>query len=184
MLRPSNLLMAGCALALSSGGAAAEDSLFNSHFAKIAGGTPCYARTYDEAHLKDHPKQQVKRIELDMVKANPDGVANTADNFQLGFGVQVTRSPEWYTGVAICKDGGEAIDCFLEGDGGRFKLTADNDGALKLETGDYGIAFEGAKDTLELSGKDGDDRVFIVAPSNQAECDASTAEVKQKQPDE
>lgn len=172
------LCLAAVLTSASTAGAADAGGLFDSHFTKIAGGTPCYARTYDDAHLKDHPKQQVKRIEFGMSKTNPDGVANTPENFELGFGVQVTRSPEWYTGVAICKEGGDTVDCFLEGDGGRFRLTADKDGALKLETGDYGLAFEGARDTLELSDKTGDDKVFILTPSAHAECEAATVEVK------
>ncbi len=182
MLRPASLAAALLLVASAPVAQADDAGLFDSHFAKVAGGTPCYARSYDDAHLKAHPKQQVKRIEIDMTRANPDGVVNTAENFDLGVGVQVTRSADWYTGAAICKQAGDAIDCFLEGDGGRFRLTADKDGALKLEAGDYGLAFEGAKDFLEL--KDSDDHVFIVAPSDRSACDAATADVKRTQPDE
>jgi|CXWK01.1.fsa_nt_gi hypothetical protein len=154
---------------------AVAPALFETHFANVQGGTPCYARTYDDAHLKAHPKQTVKAVELEMERTNPDGIVNTAQNFELGFGVQVTRSDEWYVGLAICKDSGGAIDCFLEGDGGRFQLAAEKDGALKIATGDYGIVLEGAKDVVELSGTEGDDKVFLVSPSDRSVCDAASA---------
>lgn len=173
-------VFAACGLGISTACAEDTQSLFDSHFAKVADGAPCYARTYDDTHLAAHPKQTVKRIEFAMNKSNPSGNANTAANFELGFGVQVTKSPEWYTGLAICKDTGGAIDCFLEGDGGRFRLTAANkDGALKLETGDYGLAFEGANDGLEISGTEGDDKVFVLTPRAHAACEAAAFDVKQ-----
>lgn len=161
--------------AVAAGAFGGTPALFDTHFANVQGGTPCYARTYDEAHLKAHPKQTVKAVELEMERTNPDGTVNTAQNFELGFGVQVTRSSEWYVGLAICKDSGGAIDCFLEGDGGRFQLTADKDGALKIATGDYGIVLEGSKDVVELSGTEGDDKVFLVAPAERSVCDAASA---------
>jgi hypothetical protein len=158
--------------------AADSTSIFDTHFAKVQNGAPCYARAYDDAHLKAHPNQRIRRIEFDMAVKNPDGNPNGAENFELGFGVMTAVSPDWYTGSAICKAAGEAADCFLEGDGGRFRLTPDKGGALKLEAGEYGLAFEGAKDTLEISATDSDDKVFILAPSDRAECEAATADVK------
>lgn len=172
----SYFLILGLALPLSAH--AADDGLFDSHFAKIQNGTPCYARTYDAAHLQDHPNQKVRRIEFDMTDKNANGNANTADNFELGFGVMSVTSSDWYTGSAICKTAGAVVDCFLEGDGGRFRLSAEKNGALKLETGDYGLAFEGAKDTLELPAEDKDDKVFILSPAPHAECEAATADMK------
>ena len=99
---------------LSAASAFAETpALFETHFANVQGGTPCYARTYDEAHLKAHPKQTVKAVELEMERTNPDGTVNTAQNFELGFCVQVTRSADGYVGLAIWEDSGGDIDCFL-----------------------------------------------------------------------
>lgn len=174
-LTPPAFLAATAAIvpALASSALAGE-TLFESHLAKVNGGTPCYARIYDEAHLKAHPQQRVKAIEFEMTKENASGTPNTAENFELGFGIKTTRSAGWYTGLAICKDNGAAIDCFLEGDGGRFSLTPDQDGAMRLATGDYGIALEGDKDVLELSGTEGDDKVFILTPTERPVCEAAT----------
>lgn len=157
--------------------AQAGESLFQTHFANVANGTPCYARSYSAAHLKEHPAQRVAKIEIDMAKENPDGKPITEEAIELGFGVQLKTSPEWYTNVAICKSAGPEMNCFLEGDGGSFTLTAAEGGSLRLKTGDYGLAIEGEKDFMELPGDKGDDRVFVLPPAPQAACDASTAEV-------
>ncbi|MEQ1716122.1 MAG: hypothetical protein ABL907_09085 [Hyphomicrobium sp.] len=168
----------GAALAAWTAMAAADDAptLYQSHFAGLANGTPCYARSYTAEHLKAHPEQKVRKIELDMDRTNAAGKPMTEEAMELGFGVQLKTSPEWYTNVAICKSAGAEIQCFLEGDGGRFRLTAAEDGALKLETGDYGIAMEGTKDFIDLPGDKGDDRVFLLYPAPQSECDAATAD--------
>ena len=154
--------------------AAPPASFFDQWFANAQGGTPCYGRSFDDAHLNAHTKQLVRRIEIDMTKSNASGIANTAERFELGFGLMLAKSAEWYGQAAICKSSEASADCFLEGDGGRFKLTPMPDGALKLETGDYGIALEGASDTIALSGSDGDDRVFLLKAARD-ECDAAAA---------
>ena len=157
--------------------ALAADTLFDTYFATQANGAACYGRTYDDAHLKEHPAQTVQRIEIDSEKAISDGKLNSAERFELGFAILLKSSPEWYGQNAICKTSATAMECYLEGDGGLFKLTPAEDGGLKLETGDYGIAVEGSHDSLQLSGKDGDDRVFLLNPSRD-ECDAAAASFK------
>lgn len=156
---------------------AGDASLFESHFAGVANGEPCYARTYSAEHLKAHPEQRVGTIELDMSKTNPDGVPITEDNIQLGFGIKLKDKPDWYTAVAICKSAGAEISCFLEGDGGNFTLVAGEGGGLKLSTGETGIAIEGANDFVEIAGGKGDDRVFVLSPSERGLCAAATASV-------
>jgi len=173
------------AFVLSAPGTARADeakSLFETHFASQQGGAPCYARSYDAAHLEVHPKQRVARIEIDMAKANANGRPMTEDDIQLGLGLQLRSSPEWYGNVADCKSAGAEIDCLLGSDGGKFTLSAAEDGGLKLETGDYGLAFEGEKDAIELPGDKADDRVFILQPAPRAECDAATADVLKLDP--
>ena len=156
------------------GAALAADSLFDIYFASKPNGATCYGRTYDAAHLKAHPEQKVQRIEIDSEKLNPDGKLNTAERFELGFAIQSMSSAEWYGQNSICKSSATSIDCYLEGDGGLFKLTPAEGGGLRMETGGYGIAIEGSNDALQLSGKDGDDRVFILNASRD-QCDAATA---------
>ena len=146
--------------------AAAKSTFFEQFFLNAQSGSPCYARTYDAAHLKDHDKQTVRSIEIELSQENVSDIPNTPERFELGFGLKVRKSDDWFTGAAICSaSGDDEANCFIEGDGGRFRLTAASDGAVKLETGDYGLALEGEKDFMSISGKDGDDRVFVLTPA-------------------
>lgn len=150
-------------------------SLFQSHFARVAGGEPCYARTYTPEHLKAHPEQRVTDIELDMAKTNPDGKPITEESIELGFGLKVKDKEGWYTNSAICKSDGARMQCFLEGDGGSLTLEAAENGGVKVSTGEYGIAIEGAEDFLEIAGNRGDDRVFVLAAAKRDVCEAAVA---------
>lgn len=167
--------LAAVGLLACSGVQAGEASLFASHFESVAQGEPCYARVYTAEHLKAHPDQHVGAIELDMLKVNASGNPITEENIELGFGLKLKDKPDWYTGLAICKGAGAQIDCFLEGDGGSFTLSAAGGGSLKLATGETGIALEGAEDVVEIAGDKGDDRVFVLAPAARAVCAAAAA---------
>ena len=174
---------AAAAAAILMGGAHAAEpagNFFDTYLANVQNGTSCYGRTYDDAHLKAHGEQKVRRIEIDMGKSNTPERENTAESFELGIAVMTRSSTEWYGQVALCKAAATSADCSLEGDGGLFTLTPANDGALRLETGSYGISFEGEKDFLELSATTGDDRVFILKPGRE-ECDAAGAHFKADQ---
>ena len=174
MIRMVFLLSASMAFNAVSFAQAADDDFFTAIFSNVQNGKPCYGRTYDGAHLKSHPTQKVRRIEIDMDRMDANERVNTAERFELGIAVMTTNSSEWYGNAAICKAGSNSAECFLDGDGGKFKLTASKDGAVRLETGDYGIGFEGEKDYIALSGTNGDDRVFLLKPGR-AECDAASA---------
>jgi hypothetical protein len=174
------ILTAAAAAVISTCGAgfAAEPShdFFEAYFARAQNGKPCYGRTYDDAHLKAHGQQKVRRIEIDMDTTDSSERRNSAERFELGIAVMTRSSTEWYGQVAICKATPAAADCYLEGDGGLFKLTSASDDGLRLETGSYGISFEGTKDFLELPATS-DDRVFNLKPGR-SECNASDAYFK------
>ena len=154
--------------------AATSDDLYNSYFANVLDGAPCFAATYDDAHLKDHPTQRVRKIEIDLSKQNSDGSPNSADRFEIGFALMLTTGPEWYGQAASCKTNDNDFECFLEGDGGVFRLTPLNGGGLRLDTGESGIALEGGSGDVELSGKNGDNRVFDLVQSKE-ECLSASA---------
>jgi hypothetical protein len=154
--------------------AATSDDLYNSYFANVLDGAPCFAATYDDAHLKDHPAQRVRKIEIDLSKQNSDGSPNSADRFEIGFALMLTTGPEWYGQAASCKTNDNDFECFLEGDGGVFRLTPQNGGGLRLDTGETGIALEGGSGDVELSGKNGDNRVFDLVQSKE-ECLSASA---------
>lgn len=152
--------------------AATSDDLFNTYFGNVLGGLPCFARTYDNGHIEAHPGQRVRMIEIDLSKTNADGTPNTADRFTLGFAVMLTSGSDWFGQAANCKTNDEDFECYLESDGGVFRLTPQKGGGLRLETGESGITIEGSDTEIELSGKDGIDRTFDLVPSKE-ECRAA-----------
>jgi hypothetical protein len=161
-------------LSATSALAASSDDLYDRYFSNVLAGRPCFARTYDEAHLAKHQGQRVHSIEVSLAKRNFDGSPNSADRFELEFALTVTSSPEWYGQAAICRTTEAAFECFLKADGGLFRLTPLSNGGLRLDTGETGISLEGTADTVELSAKTGEDRSFDLVPSK-TECEAAHA---------
>jgi hypothetical protein len=151
---------------------AALSDLYDRYFSNVLDGRPCFARTYDEARFKKYPGQRVQSIAIELAKANADGTPNSADRFELKFSLLILTNPEWYAQTASCKTNDTVFECYLEADGGLFRLTPNAAGGLRLETGETGLALEGTADTIELSGKTGDDRVFDLIPSKD-ECEAA-----------
>lgn len=154
--------------------AATSDDLYNNYFGNVLGGRPCFARTYDESYLAANPKQRVRKIEIDLAKANSDGTPNSPDHFALDFAVMLTSGSDWVGQAASCKTNDADFECYLGGEGGVFRLTPQKDG-LKLESGEDGISLEGADGgDIELSGKEGADRSFDLVPSKE-ECQEAAA---------
>jgi hypothetical protein len=167
-----------CALALATliGGvsaAAGADDIYAKYFSGVNDGKPCYARNYDDAHLKSHPKQKVRQIEVDFDQGwrSDESARNTAADFHAGISFMLKTSTEWYGQQLYCKIGGNGFDCYLDADGGRIRLTPAG-ANLKLEvTTPQGIAVEGEKDAVEFGKPGSDDRVFILMPANRKICD-------------
>lgn len=168
------LLSGSLSLGVVSNASATSSDLYDRYFSNVLAGRPCFAATYADTHLKAHPAQRVRSIEVDLAKTNSDGSPNSADRFQLGFALMLSAKDEWYGQAASCKASDQGFDCFLEADGGIFRLSPIDDGGLRLKTGETGLTIEGTSDTAELSGTDGDDRVFDLLPSK-GECDAARA---------
>ncbi|MBS0250508.1 MAG: hypothetical protein JSR78_05525 [Proteobacteria bacterium] len=153
--------------------AATSDELYNTYFGNVLGGRPCFAQSFDDEALSAHPQQRVRKIEIDLAKANSDGTPNTPDRFTLGFAVMLTSGSDWFGQQAKCQTNDDDFQCYLESDGGIFRLTPRKDG-LKLVTGDDGISVAGEDAEIELSGKDGIDKTFDLIPSKE-ECQDATA---------
>ena len=173
------LLAALAVAAVCAPGGARADDLYSKYFSGVNGGKPCYARTYDAAHLKAHPKQTVRSIEVDFDQSwrEDEGGKNTAGDFQAGMSFMLKRSEERYGQELYCKVAGDHFDCYLDADGGTIRLTPAGDG-LKLQvTGGGGgtdqIAVEGSKDFGEFGGPGSDDRVFILPRADRKLCDAA-----------
>jgi hypothetical protein len=114
--------------------AASTVDIYTRYFAGVSGGKPCYAHYYDPAHLTAHSKQTVRRIEVDFDQHRRDDkvTKNTPADFQANFGFMLRRSKEWYGQELVCKVVSDHFNCYLEADGGKFRLTPEGDG-LRLE---------------------------------------------------
>ena len=170
------LLLSAAALAAGSAAATTADDLYARYFGDADGGKPCYARYYDRSHLRAHPKQTVRRIEVDFDKDFGEGVGpkNTAASFEAGIGFMLKRSNEWYGDALYCKSLDGRFDCYLDADGGTIRLTPQGD-ALRLDvTGGGGgadqIAVEGRKDFAQFGGPGSDDRMFVLPRADRKLC--------------
>ena len=175
MIEPRTIAFVLIAAAMSP--AAGADDLYTRFFAGVNGGRPCYVRIYDDAHLKSHPKQTVRRIfvDFDVNTRSDETRKNGADNFEAGIGFMLKRSSEWYGQALSCKTVRDRFECYLEADGGRLTLTPRGD-ALRLEvSGGRGsdIHAEGEKDFGEFGAPGSDDRVFILPRGDRAVCEAA-----------
>jgi len=157
--------------------ALAADDLYTRFFAGVDGGRPCYVRVYDDAHLKAHPKQTVRRIfiDFDVDRRSDQSRKNGADDFEAGIGFMLKRSSEWYGQALSCKTVRDHFECYLEADGGTFTLTPRGK-ALRLEvSGGRGsdIHAEGEKDFGTFGAPGSDDRVFLLPRGDRKICDAA-----------
>jgi len=125
----------------------------------------CYARAYSAAHLASHPVQQVTTIAL-----TPERQISGEDRLLLRLSVTMRGARETYIGVGYCEDAGaNALTCGMEGDAGGFTLAAAKAGAVTLRVGRNGVSFEGNADFRTLEGQSGDDRVFLLRPTDQCQ---------------
>lgn len=119
----------------------------------------CYARHYDKAHMRGHPRQNVTAIYLSNTVQQLAG----EDRFVLDFGF-VTRDGEHYSAEAYCDTRDR---CSLEGDGGTFQVSETGDG-LRLDVGEF-LGLEGR---TGWSGNlaESDDRIFLIFPEPPRAC--------------
>ncbi len=153
----------------------AADHLYMRYFEGVAAGKPCYARYYDDAHLKRHPKQEVRRIEIDFDASwrSDENGKNTEADFQAGIGFMLKRSQEWYGQALVCKTLNDHFECYLEADGGQIRLIP-RGSALRLEVvggKDSDIHTEGATDFGSFGEVGSDDRVFLLPRADKKLCD-------------
>ena len=102
----------------------------------VPGRKVCFARTYDAAHLRKHPKQkvtavvfQLKYYKHDPDKERPEGQRNYY--FDMSAKVKGRKKTLHTAGECGPQDGG-AIRCFVECDGGGISIKRDRtpDGLL------------------------------------------------------
>ena len=152
-------LLAGLAV-LAPSAASAADSFYARYIA-----APCYARSYDSAHLAQHPKQRVTGFYL--TDSGYDN-ATTPTGFIAAFGFTIKGSADIFEADASCDEAGDGVRCFVDGDSGMFTLAATKDG-LRLEVGTH-LTLEGNETFSPNLAEGGDDRVFLLYRSPPEAC--------------
>jgi len=164
-------------LAATAAPALSADDLYTRYFAGVDSGKPCYLRVSDDAHLKSHPRQTVRRIfvDFDASTRSDETRKNGPDDFEAGIGFMLRRSDEWYGQALACKTVRDHFECDLEADGGRFTLTPRQNALQLVVTGGAGsdIHAEGEKDFGEFGAPGSDDRVFLLSRGDRKTCDAA-----------
>jgi hypothetical protein len=140
----------------------------------------CFARTYDAAHLKSHPKQkvtallfQVRYHRHDPEEDNPEGQRN----YYFDMAAKVRGQKKMLHASGECVAGANRIHCGVECDGGGVNVERD------ARTGGIVISFDRLSRRIRMTvGCDGDedntidltpgadDRVFRLAKASLSAC--------------
>jgi len=125
----------------------------------------CFARTYDEAHLREHPNQTVTHFFLGDPGSDWAGSQSPA-HYNVAFGFQVLGGADTYSGIAICEPRGPLAACDIEGDGGSFTVERNGAGLrIRLER----MQVEGMQDfSPDLALRD--NRVMLLRPAQSSAC--------------
>jgi hypothetical protein len=125
-------------------------------------GDLCYARNYGPAHLARHPDQRVTRFSIspDLVTAAPAlAVELRLDLRGNGGGA--------FAAYAVCEnEGGHTLYCSMEGDAGGFQITPAKNGAILVQVSSLGMTFENEGGFTTLDQNRGDDRSFLLRPTD------------------
>jgi hypothetical protein len=124
----------------------------------------CFARTYDAAHLKQHPKQTVRSVLFqvryhrhDPEKETPEGQRN----YYFGMAAKVRGQKKTLYASGECVPGPGKIRCGVECDGGGVDLQRD------AKTGGIVISFDRLNDRIRMTvgcDADEDDKTFDLTP--------------------
>lgn len=194
-VRAGGIAAAATVLVVGAGPASAAP-LLDTFFTPGNGVVPCYARTYDAAHLAAHPRQRVTAFFLraDGPAASPGagpgkdgqsvfrpGASGTKDagnggdpgnrdgGLDLAFGFTLKNNPDVYEGLATCAASGDGATCAVEGDGGGFRLERNRDGRLRIVI-DERFEVEGGSGFSPDLATGGDDSPILLALAPPPRC--------------
>ncbi len=149
----------------------------------------CYARAYDSAHMKAHPKQKVTGIALTYVPekqvpevSEPQKMWDQYADFPAFnaiLAVTVAGKPGIALGGAYCRTGSsKMLECGIEGDGGSFNVLIQEDGRVKLvNEQSFSVAYpaknpdEEDGEIITVEAKD-DHGAFLMSEAKGGLCDA------------
>jgi hypothetical protein len=87
----------------------------------------CFARTYDAAHMRGHPKQQVRRLWIE-IKDSPYDAGKTI----FGMNLWLRGKPQIWRAGGVCEPDGQGWTCQPDTDGASKLLVAFRSGQLRL----------------------------------------------------
>ena len=130
-----------------------------------AGFKGCYERVYDASYLRQHKKQQVTKIRLQIgVSQGNDGPFEFLDRLDA-----VLRKAARYDGNLVeCEPMGAELSCGIEADGGTFTITdrgrAGGRQAIRITSLGY-MNFGDDEDTktVEANGENREFRLYQVS---------------------
>lgn len=138
-------------------------------FERLSGATPaadpCFARSYEPAHLARYPSQRVTQIFLKRERVEVRA-ENGTPRFTVRLGFRLKGGSDAYSTLALCTRAGATANCSGEGDTGAFRLEL------------RGQTLRVAVERLEVEGATGsspdlaasDDRLFVLQPAEAAAC--------------
>ena len=154
---------AGFFVALGGCGVAHAQTLYDT----LTRSGVCFARSYDEAHLRAHPDQTVTRFFL----GDPGSdwrETQSREHYNIAFGFRIVGNNDTFSGVAICAPRGVVAACDIEGDGGAFTVKR-NGAGLRIRLGR--MQAEGMHDfSPDLALRD--NRVMLLRPAQSSACRA------------
>jgi hypothetical protein len=132
----------------------------------------CFTRTYDAAHLKRHPGQKVRQIIFDYQPETSAEARKTTGPRTFGVAVKFRSKADGDGGaVAYCRNAGDRVSCYAEGDAGSFDVTRAGPDRIRIRM-TRGLGFENDSKKGHISLEDSpDDRVFVLGKAPLKACD-------------
>jgi hypothetical protein len=128
-----------------------------------AGFKGCYERVYDKRYLKQHRKQDIVKIRLQLgVGKGLDGPFELLDRVDAGF----RKRPIYQGNLVECKSAGDELKCFIENDGGSFTVTDRGDDSLRIRNdGSMNFGDDEGKFSFDNKGEHREFRLYRVSKS-------------------
>ena len=153
-----------------------------------AGKPFCYARSYDAAHMKAHPKQQVTGLAVSYIPSVEDNgeqvpmwTTDAEGKTRIVYSIILTKTGAGEElgnmGTCFAETAADTLTCQMDGDGGTFSLKKQADGKVMLGNPNYFVVISNeAQDPemeyVHIEAKD-DHAEFLLEASKGGLCEGS-----------
>ena len=123
----------------------------------------CYERVYDKRYLKQHRKQEIVKIRLQIgVGKGLNGPFELLDRVDAGF----RKRPIYQGNLIECKAAGDELKCFVEADGGGFTVTDRGGNSLRISNDSYiNFGDDDSRFNVKAKGEHREFRLFRISES-------------------